>query len=276
MVNTEQSTDSSVHDIVNLLFTIDQRYIIPLANLLDSYSRNNPEQMTQVYIAHSGLEEKDIQFLRNKLKGDRIKIQSIQIKEKWFSNTPVLARLPEESFYRLMAFHFLPEQVERCLYLDADIYINGSIRKLYDTKLDGNCVAAAGHLHGFHNDINIWRLGLKEQKRYINSGVLLMDLKEIRKRLTVDRVLEKLNKNIWRLYLGDQDMINMLFDGKILLLDEKLYNMDETTYKYYKKEIDFDYIENNTVIIHYNSKNKPWLEGYKGVLNRFYPYGLTG
>ena len=50
-------------------------------------------------------------------------IINIKIDKAWFSDTPVLERLPKESFYRLLAFDFLPKDIDRCLYLDPDIYI---------------------------------------------------------------------------------------------------------------------------------------------------------
>ncbi len=257
---------------VNLLVTIDRKYLKPLANMLDSYKNMHQDVETHVYIAHSALEEQDIDFLNKCLKCRDISIHSIKITEKWFSDTPVLERLPEESFYRLMAFQYLPAEVERCLYLDPDIYIRKSLLALYKMDLEDSYIAAASHLHGIHNSLNKVRLGLQYQKRYVNSGVMLMDLKKIRNTFTVSQVLECLSINIERLYLGDQDLINILFDGKIKELDECIYNLDEHTYKHYRREKGLGFIEKETVIIHYNGKYKPWLHGYRGVLDCFYPY----
>jgi len=50
-----------------------------------------------------------------------------------------------------------------------------------------------------------------------------------------------------------------------------LYNLDERTLKHNRKIFNLKDVENKTVIIHYNGKNKPWLKGYKGDLDRFYP-----
>lgn len=262
------------YEYVNILVTIDKKYLRPLANMLDSYKQVHQNVETHVYIAHSSLEGQDIYFLKRNLDSTNITIHSIKIEEKWFQDTPVLERLPEESFYRLMAFQYLPKDIERCLYLDPDICIKKSLLALYNSDLGDCYIAAASHLHGIHNYINKVRLGLLEQKRYVNFGVMLMDLKKIRSTFTVTQVLESLSENSERLYLGDQDLINILFDGKIKELDECIYNLDEHTYKHYRKQKGLAFVETETAtaIIHYNGKYKPWLQGYKGVLDHFYPY----
>ena len=57
----------------------------------------------------------------------------------------------------------------------------------------------------------------------------------------------------------------------------KLYNLDEKTYRYFsscfagERKIDLDWVEKNTVIIHFNGKKKPWKEQkYTGRLGDFF------
>lgn len=51
------------------------------------------------------------------------------------------------------------------------------------------------------------------------------------------------------------------------------YNLDERVFHYCQKREGFDLkaVETQTAIIHYNGKYKPWLDGYKGKLDYFYP-----
>lgn len=258
---------------INLLVTLDKNYLPPLNTMLRSYADCHKDVHTDVYVVHSSLGNEDIDCIKSGVNAFDIDIHSVKITESWFSDTPVIERLPEESFYRLMAFHYLPESVDKILYLDPDIYIKRSLCELYETDINGYYIAACGHFKGFVNKFNFARLGLdsKKQERYINSGVMLMNIDSIRKNFTIESILESLEENMQRLWLGDQDLINILFGSNMLLLDEKLYNMDERTYKYNKKEFDLSDVENKTSVIHYNGKYKPWLNGYKGVLDRFYP-----
>jgi lipopolysaccharide biosynthesis glycosyltransferase len=48
-------------------------------------------------------------------------------------------------YYRLLAYKFLPPDLERILYLDPDILVINPIRELYETDIDGYLYAAAYH-----------------------------------------------------------------------------------------------------------------------------------
>lgn len=256
---------------VHILVTIDRNYLHPLSVMLDSYHALHRGTETHLYIAHSSLTEEDIRSLQEKTSRLGIILHNIFIRERWFADTPVLERLPEESFYRLMAFHYLPRNVHRCLYLDPDIIIRKSLLPLYFTEMETAYIAAASHTYGAKNKLNLLRLGIPENSRYINSGVMLMNLDAIRQDFTLDSILGSLNENIQRLLLGDQDLINILFGDNVLLIDERIYNLDERTFRHYQKTFDLHQVEEQTAVIHYNGKYKPWLNGYRGVLDCFYP-----
>ncbi len=256
---------------INLLVTIDKNYLSPLITMMQSYSKVHSEVTTDVYLVHSALEEKDIDLLIDEVNDKNINVHSIKITKNWFSDTPVLERLPKESFYRLMAFDYLPKEVECCLYLDPDIYIRKSLLPLYNMEMGDCYIAGASHLYGFINFINKARLNLTNQERYINSGIMLMNIKQIREDFTVESIFESLEDNIQKLIMGDQDLVNILFGSNMILLDEKIYNLDERAFKHNKKNFDLNSVEKETAIIHYNGKYKPWLDGYKGELNCFYP-----
>lgn len=264
---------SADNDVINLLVTIDSNYLHALITMLRSYINVHPSDKTDLYIAHSSLTQKDFKILEKEAEGSGVTVYPIKIEHNYFSDTPVLERLPEESFYRLLAFDFLPDSVERCLYLDPDIYILRPLHSLYNIDMGKNMIAAGSHLHGFLNILSKTRIGGVEHSRYVNSGVLLIDVAKIRQSFTAEEVLSSLEKNVQRLLLGDQDMVNILFSGKILIFDEKIYNLDEKSYDYYNRNFgfDFDDVKGVTAIIHYNGKYKPWLENYKGVLDTFYP-----
>ena len=254
---------------INLLVTVDEKYIPPLVTALDSFASVHKGIKTKVFVAHSSIPDGEFDNLKKRFSPLDIDIISVKITEKWFSDTPVLERLPEESFYRLLAFDYLPKNVDRCLYLDPDIYIKKPLTELYNMDLAGKYIAGASHTYGLKNALNKVRLGIKN--RYFNSGVMLMNLEQIRRDFTVKTVIDCLKDNMQKLIMGDQDLANLLFGEKCVLIDEKIYNLDERTFKYNKKEYDIKWVEENTAIIHYNGKFKPWLDGYEGELDIFYP-----
>lgn len=256
---------------MNILVTIDKNYLPPLKVMLVSMGESNREvDSLDVYVAHSNLSDYDFAPLLEATKEfENMHIHSLKVPDTFFADTPVIERLPKESFYRLIAFAILPEEVERCIYLDPDTYILRSLQPLYDMDM-GDCFIGAGsHTYSYIEKLNHVRLKMGKGTKYINSGIMLMDLKKMRECTSTEIVMDYLEKNIQKLYLGDQDAMNGLFWEYTTDIDIKLYNMDEKTLKRYK--IHADWAEENTVIVHYNGKYKPWLEGYKGELDRFYP-----
>lgn len=258
---------------INLLVTIDSRYVAPLGVMLESYIQTNPDHATDLYLVHTSLTQEDIGAVCAIANTGNICIKDIKIAERWFAGIPVLERLPEESFYRLLAFHYLPADIKKCLYLDPDIIVRKELKPLYELNLEGYYIAAASHLRGYQNWFNKRRLGIKKQKRYVNSGIMLMNLEKIRKDFSLEMVLCCMEENVQKLLLGDQDLVNLLFGKQMMLLPEEIYNLDERTYRYFKGKRGWTTatVENETAIIHYNGKCKPWLHGYEGELNIFYP-----
>ncbi len=256
---------------VNLLVTIDRKYIDPLLVMLTSYKAVHENIDTRLYLAHSSLTKADLERIRTHAADCGVELHDIQIVDRWFRDTPVLERLPEESFYRLMAFCYLPKSVHRCLYLDPDIIIRKSLLQFYITDLEDCYIMASSHMKGIKNKFNLLRLGVFGKGRYVNSGIMLMDLDAIRRDFTVESILKVLEENLQKLWLGDQDLINILFAGRIKLADERIYNLDERALKLHRASFDMKDVQRETAIIHYNGKYKPWLEGYKGSLNCFYP-----
>ncbi len=241
--------------------------------MMKSYLLHHKDVVTDLYIANSSLERDDISEIESAVAEGNIKVHDVKVTDGYFRNTPVIERLSEESFYRLLAFLYLPLELDRCLYLDPDILINKSLDELYNIDMGDNYIAAAGHTRGFTELVNNKRLSLSGENRYFNSGVMLMNLALIRRDFTLETVLSCLDENMSRLILGDQDAANILFDNKVILLDEKKYNLDERCFKYCKKHQGFDIedVKRETAIIHYNGKYKPWLDGYKGELDILYP-----
>ena len=262
---------------MNILVSLDSNYIYPLCVMFRSLSETNPCEHFDIYVAYSSLTEDDFKRMESALSGTDAVIHRVPVDDKIFEGAPVLGRLSKETYYRLLIGDILPESVDRLLYLDPDIVINGNLTDFYNLDMQGNTVAAGAHLFGFMEKINLARLGMKKSNRYINAGVLLIDLDMWRKSVTLNQIFEFITANIKKLLLADQDVINVMFEHSMLYIDERLYNLDEKTFSVYsrrsagEKKIDLDWVRNNTVVIHFNGKHKPWREkNYRGRLGEFF------
>ena len=259
-------------DCMNILVTLDANYILPLRVLLYSMLRADPAARYAVYVAHSSLTDMDFSRIRKGIECSRLAVIPLAVPPELLADAPVLKRLTKASYYRLIAPSFLPQDVERILYLDPDITVLRSLRPFYNTDLKGHYIAAAGHMEGILRRFNLRRLGIRHNADYVNSGVLLMDVTKLRALDNNEEIFAFVRDNARRLLLGDQDTVNAFYDGHILCVDTLRYNLDEKVYARCRTHgtIDKDWVRDHTVIVHYDGADKPWKPPYKGRLGAFF------
>src|SRR5690606_35046685 len=104
-------------------------------------------------------------------------------------------------------------------------------------------------------------LGIPELARdYFNSGVVFANLHVWREKKLLSKAFEVLHERQKELLYFDQDILNILFVGHVILLrrdfnciygvDQELKNKNEYRYQ--------DFITESTVLIHYVGVTKPW------------------
>jgi len=261
---------------LNILVTLNSNYIKPLKIMLKSLFINNPKEDFSIYIMHSSLTALELQDIRSLVENHGHRLFEISVKGGYFDEAPVVKHYSKEMYYRLLAARFLPQDMDRILYLDPDILIINSIRELYDTCL-GDCLyAAAYHDRVSVKSINRLRLRPYEIEEYYNSGVLLCNLPRQREVINEKEIFDFVEKNKSTLILPDQDILNALYSKSIKPVDEILYNYDPRFYNYYKiisnGKYDMDYIIYNSSIIHFCGKQKPWKKGYSGKFYSLYKH----
>ena len=261
---------------MNILITINKKFIKQVNILLNSIQYSNPKENFNIYVLHRDLEESDFKIIKNNLDLKHFQIQLIHIPEKEIDTFPVYEkRYPVEVYFRIFASKYLPQDLERILYLDADTIVINSLKELYETDFENNYYVAATHVKKVLHKLNEIRLNIKEDEPYINTGVLLMNLKELRKVNIEKEVKAFIEKNEKKLLLPDQDILVSMFGDKIKLVDSLKYNLGERTVNTYNinhpnNQIGLRWICRNTVIIHYFGRNKPWNKQYIGRLDCFY------
>lgn len=132
------------------------------------------------------------------------------------------------SFLRLFADRIscLPEKV---LYLDTDTVINGDLSPLFHTDISGYEYGAALDYYG-----KVF-MGYK----YINSGVMLLNIEELRKTGLFRKAIRLCSEK--RLFLPDQTAIHKLTKKKYILErkynEQKRYNRKDTVIQHFTKSI---------------------------------------
>jgi lipopolysaccharide biosynthesis glycosyltransferase len=248
----------------------------PLQVMLKSMFFNNPDETFRVFVMHSSLTPQEIENLQRYVEKDGHQLHELKVTDDYFQDAPVLKHWTKEMYYRLLAFKFLPESLDRILYLDPDILVINELRSLYDEDMTGYLFGAAYHDIAKIKELNKIRLKAYEMEAYYNSGVLLMNLKEQRERMKEEDIYQFVEENKKRLVLPDQDILNGLYSQEIKDIEEVRYNYDARFYSYYKLaskgEVDVDYVIHHTSIIHFCGKRKPWLKNYTGKFHSLYKH----
>ena len=153
------------------------------------------------------------------------------------------------TYYRLFIASLFP-QYDKIIYLDCDLIVLGDISELYHTEMGDNILAAAPER--FVQSTAEFReyaekaLGVDPDK-YVNAGVLLMNLNEFRKCKIEESFVELISHYDFDLLDPDQAYLNYLCEGKILILKNG-----------WNKEPIPEECEGKKNIVHYALYKKPW------------------
>lgn len=256
--------------MINILVTLNHGYIEPLRVMLRSLCESNPGCQFKVFVVHSSLKEEDFIRIKSAVPAERCEIADTYVPYDRFPDLPFSEQWPKEACYRIFAAHILPEDLDRVLYLDPDMVIINNIEQLYNLVMDNMYFAACTHLFEPVQSVVRYNLKMAPKTVYVNSGMMLINLEQLREEQNIDQVYDYINKNRKKLHLFDQDTLNGLYSERILPLNPLLYNLDEKYFKAYnlspaykENRIDHDWVKKNTVIIHFCGKIKPWQEQCK-------------
>ena len=261
---------------MNILLTINKKYVKLVNILLNSIQLSNKDTKFDVYILHRELDIEDKNIIESGLDLNKFNIKMIKIDEEEVKNFPQYQkRYPKEIYFRLFATKYLPENIDKILYLDSDTLVINKLDELYNMDFEGNFYIATTHVKKILRKINEVRLRIDDDVPYINTGVLLINLKELRKIDVQKEVCEFVENNSKKLMLPDQDIITALYGNKIKIVDALRYNLGDRDLNLYnlnhiKDPIGLKWVKENTVIIHYYGRNKPWNKNYRGKLGVFY------
>lgn len=253
---------------MNILISVNRDFFEHAKEMLFSLASNN-EEFLNIFLMHkeltNSMQEEIKQFIQNKCHGE-LHIVNFQIDE--LKNMPVTngkgAYFGLEAYNRLFCQYVLPEEIDRILYLDADILINSNISTLYNMEFESNIFYVGCKDESAINKNDNIRLNLSSDYPYVNSGMLLINVKGLRNKYTIAEIIDYVKEKKEILLYPDQDILNLLYKDEIKVISN--------SYNYILKDIDF-YKDEQPYIIHYAGQEKPWkIEGGKYKFYYLKPY----
>lgn len=241
---------------IPVFFTIDDGYAPFLAVALNSAIKNaNPKRNYRAIVLHQGLNETNTAKLKA-LETDNFRIDITPMKANFEALDDRMSNRLRCDYFTLTIYFrlFIPAmfpQYDKGIYIDSDVVLTGDIAELFDIEISDNLIGAC-------NDLSIAdvpplvaytenAVGVKG-KEYVNSGVLLMNLRKMRECDMEGHFLNLLNTYHFDSIAPDQDYLNAMCNGRIYYLDEMWNAMPNDSRPMLPK----------TSLIHYNLFSKPW------------------
>lgn len=245
---------------IPVFFTIDDAYAPLLAVALHSAIEHaNPARQYRAIVLHQGLEESHREKLQA-LETDRFRVSFHSMENSFEEITDRMGNRLRCDYFTLTIYFrlFIPAlfpQYDKGIYVDSDVVFADDVAKLYDMELGDALIGGCPDLSisGVPELVAYTEEAVGADKGgYINSGVLLMDLKKLRQVGFEERFLSLLNTYQLDTIAPDQDYINAMCQGRIRYLPAAWDAMPGPG----------EPME-HPCLIHYNLFSKPWC--YDGV-----------
>lgn len=175
-----------------------------------------------------------------------------------------------EAFYRVLLANILPKS-NKAIYLDCDTVVTGDIADLWNIELDSCLAAAAPEKNRKDFDKKKKILEMDCNDVYFNSGVLVLNLYQMRKENILDKFI-KCIPHIYHEYISnslpwfvDQEPLNYLFKKRLVKLPPRMNAMHEWIYHDIEYMSLDDWVDSvkNPLILHYIARPKPAFLSYQ-------------
>lgn len=246
---------------MNIVIAINCKYIRYAYVLLSSLLENNSCPI-HVFIFHRELTDKDKALFYPLTESYSVAFHFVSIPDALLPPKEVLATSPWgiEAYFRLAITDLLPPEIDRALYFDSDIIINGSLSNLYFSDFAGNKIAACKEFEckppfGSYRDELFCDL-FDTDFSYFNSGMVLYDLNALRPSYSFSYYMDMAKQLQYKIKYPDQDLLNYCHHGETLFVDTFLYNLN-ARHGYINYQMDYAYLKEKSIVVHYAS-SKPW------------------
>lgn len=230
---------------VNICLACDNNYSRYAGVVIASALANAAEdEFLNFYILDGGISDENRQKIESLKNIKDCNITFVHIDESLFDEYKQVKThdyITLATYYRLKLSELLHE-IARVIYMDCDMIVNSSLSELFKTEMGDFPIA------GVH-DLNKRRV--RKNPTYVNAGMLVMDLKNIRKFNIEKEFLDWTIANKCNITCGDQEIINEVCKGRIKIVDER-WNVQSSNF------VNRSSYTKSPRIIHFVARKKPW------------------
>lgn len=272
-------------DELNVILSSDDNYACHLGVAVYSLLEHNRDfEKVRVFVVSNGISADNATKLQEVVGAFANGVLEFIDFAKWRGQLKLnLAwKISISSYARLFVASMLPTDAHRILYMDCDMIVCDSLRRLWNSNLGGAVLGAVQDTMPLRFKEPV---GVGATETYFNAGLLLIDMDKWRSEEMERKCLDFINEKGGRVIHHDQGVLNGLLKGqwcRLPLADNLMtihyvFNMEKIR-KYFKDEAEF-YAEEEIaqakerpVILHYTPSftTRPWVKGCAHPLKKLY------
>lgn len=278
--NADEETEVKqlpAENTVPVVLAANQKYVPILYTCAQSIvEHTSAENQYEIYVFHTDIATDSQKMFQDRLTRSNVKFTFINVSKRVAGYIlQAKEHITTETFYRFLILDIL-KTYSKVVYLDCDMIICRDVAELYHTEMGDNLIAAtldpdfAGQCNMKTSDMRKYcrnTLGLENPFKYFQAGVLVFNVQEMNKIITVEKLLEMSDTGIYR--FSDQDILNVVCKDRVTYLDmawNMIFDCDHFRWHQVIKYAPYyilDAYENarkNPFIIHYAGFLKPWMK----------------
>ena len=260
---------------IHIVLICDRNFVIPTAVCIESViSSKAADTKLEFHIVAENILDNQSKFLIRFNQYENVHLEIIPVGEsslaQYHHDTARTFRAATmAALYKFSIPDLFPE-LDKILYMDGDTITKKDLTELWKNDISGcfaGVVVDSGVLYSQSRTV-------KRFPQYFNSGVLLLNLQQMRDENCTERLIEcKKSEN--ESTLVDQNVLNTIFEDRVRFLP-LTYNFlftnltraaerytEKTLVEGIRKQYDVSYssigeIMENAVVVHFSSRDKPW------------------
>jgi len=273
---------ADVSQIPIVVTAADGGFAMQLATMAASIAANTTGSF-RLFVLDGGIGEADKRRVRESCPSDQVELVFLHPDTQRVKGLKTNRHITESTYFRLEIGELLPLEIEKIIYLDADLIVLGDIRELWSCQLNSHHLLAvedfscprmdAATLENFpansayltcQHPVKLYKkFGIPGSAKYFNAGVLVLDLVKWRRDAIGETVLRYLRDHDEHVRFVDQDGLNVVLWDKWADLAPS-WNQMPHIYRFPSwKHSPFDKATFNQVrrypkIVHFLGGGKPW------------------
>ncbi|WP_369309261.1 glycosyltransferase [Providencia rettgeri] len=251
----EIGSDAKINDgnYFHIAYGVDENFLYGVGTSIASILIYNPERRFHFHVFVDKF--KDELLFHRLIEGTQHRLTIYLIDNEKFTSLPLPSKGWSAAIYfRLVIISYLAEKnINKLLYLDADIICKGNLSYLDSLEFDENVF-----LYAVKDKFRSEKKTLPmDMSMYFNSGFLYMSVQKLAENNIPNKVIELVSRSDFS--HPDQDALNILLNSNLLNISENFNYMFSLDWYIGKKE-SIPKIPSDVVFIHFVGLTKPFHE----------------